>query len=193
MGDRCESVAGAGCATAACRCRGGSVSGRSWHGISRCGAGSRRCAGDTAPAFEIGRVPTRTLELEAGGAELFAELGRTTGRAIGQGGVGDFLQNILGMSAGLTLVGVNGHEEGSFQVENSKLSIIGGGRLFKSLHTRLRSDSDPIQTRFTRPRPICDAQHAGCGWLGGPKSQSACPPDWPAPRPVGPETPRQQA
>ena len=180
-------MASARCATAARQSRARGL-GRRRRGLGRCGAGSRRCAGDTATAFEIGRIPARALELETRCAELFAELGRTAGRAIGQGGVGDFLQNILGMSAGLTLVGVNGHEEGSFQVENSKPSIIGGGHLFKPPGPL----SGRIQTGLTPRPPICGAPRAGCGSPVGPTSRSACPTGWPEPRPTGLETPRPQ-
>jgi len=47
--------------------------------------------------------------LKAWGCELFVEFGRTANRAIGQGIVAHFLQNILGMAAGVAFVGVNGH------------------------------------------------------------------------------------
>jgi hypothetical protein len=49
--------------------------------------------------------------LKAGGCELFVEFRRTTNRAIGQGRIADFLQNILGMAAGVAFVSVNGHEK----------------------------------------------------------------------------------
>jgi hypothetical protein len=37
------------------------------------------------------------------------ERGLAAGRAIGQRGIGDFLQHVLGMAAGPAFVGVNGH------------------------------------------------------------------------------------
>jgi hypothetical protein len=39
------------------------------------------------------------------------EFGGSTSRAVGQGRIADFLQNILGMAAGVAFVSVNGHEK----------------------------------------------------------------------------------
>ena len=172
-------MAGTRCAATASCSRRRRVSRRSRR-LGGCRAGSRRRTCGAAAPFEVGRVPARTLELKARGAELFAELGRATSRAFGQGGVGDFLQNILGMSAGLTLVGVNGHEEGSFQVENSEPSIIGGAAL--------QAPGRPTPCP-TPPLPIYGVRRADCEWPDGPRSPSACPQNWPKPRPAGPGTP----
>jgi hypothetical protein len=49
--------------------------------------------------------------LKARCRELFMEFGGSTSRAVGQGRIADFLQNILGMAAGVAFVSVNGHEK----------------------------------------------------------------------------------
>ena len=82
------------------RSRGGAVG-----AVGAVGAGGSR----TAPTFEIGGVPTRAFELKAWRCQLFVEFGSSANRAIGQRGVAHFLQNILGMAAGVAFVGVNGH------------------------------------------------------------------------------------
>ena len=167
-----------------CRCRriATGYRGRCGGRICRCARGRRDC-GCTA-ALEVGGIPACAFELETRGCELFAEFGGTAGWAFCQGCIGHFLQHILSMAAGVALVGVNGHEEGSFQVGNTKLSIIGGGRCFKPLRS-------PATLRTNQPS--CGECHADCEWPDGPASRSACPPNWQVPPPAEPEIPRQRA
>src|SRR5574343_111970 len=113
---RCGSMAGA-VAAAASR-RGGIAAGR--RALTRRGGGGRRAARTAGAATEIGGVPARALELEAGSGQLLGKRGLAAGRAVGQRGVGDFLQNVLGMATGLTLVGVNGHGGRVVRVEDYK-------------------------------------------------------------------------
>ncbi len=117
------------------RCLGCARAGTWCFRAGRCNGICGRCRGSrrarAAATLEVGGVPACALELKTRGCELFAEFGRTACRAVGQGFIGHLLQHILGMSAGVALVGVNGHEGSSFQVGNTKPSIIGGGRGFK--------------------------------------------------------------
>jgi hypothetical protein len=96
--------------TCACRC---AVAGRSSSGgRSACRSSWGRCA--ARAAFEIGGVPTRALELEARGSELFGKRGFAALGAIRQRCIRNFLQDVLGMTTGPAFVGVNWHgEEGS--------------------------------------------------------------------------------
>ena len=74
--------------------------------VSR-GVGRRRAR--ARATAEIGCVPARALELETGGGHLLAEAFRAAGGASRQGGVGDLLQDILGMATGAAFVRVDGH------------------------------------------------------------------------------------
>ena len=65
-------------------------------------------AGDLATT-EVGRVPARTLQLETGRGELLGIGRRTAGRAGAQHGIGNLLQHVLPVSAGLAFVGVDRH------------------------------------------------------------------------------------
>src|SRR5574343_224900 len=105
-----RSVAGAGAAAwsaarvAACAaglgrrrsscCRGGA-----------CGLGT----GAARAATEVGHIPARTLELEACSRDLLLEALGAAGGAGGEHRIRDFLQNILGVTAGRALVGINRH------------------------------------------------------------------------------------
>jgi hypothetical protein len=69
--------------------------------------------------------------LKAWRCQLFVEFGRTANWAIGQRRVAHFLQNILGMAAGVAFVGVNGHVR-AFEGDARKPSIIGLAWPFKA-------------------------------------------------------------
>jgi hypothetical protein len=84
--------------------------GSGWGGCTtawRCAFGAGRRGGVAAP--KIGDIPARALELETGSGELFAKAGLSAGWANAQRVVGHFLQHVLGMAAGLALVGIDGH------------------------------------------------------------------------------------
>lgn len=113
------------------RCRGRSGRGRScrWCGRSirgrSIGCGSR-CGGALATAvLEVGRIPARALELEAGSCQLLGEGLGPAGRTGRQRGIRDFPQHVLGMTAGATLVCINRHGANANTREDAKLSIIG--------------------------------------------------------------------
>jgi len=102
---------------------------RSGRRSSRLGRGyRRRCAGcvcrlclaagrrlTTARGFralaipEIGHIPARPFQLKTGGSDLLLKMRLATRGAIGQHGIGNFLQHVFGKSAGLAAVGVYGH------------------------------------------------------------------------------------
>ena len=50
-------------------------------------------------ALEVGGVPARALELEAGGRDLLGERRCAAGRAHGQRGIGELLQHVFGVTA----------------------------------------------------------------------------------------------
>ena len=108
---------------------------RSGRCYSRLGRGyRRRCAGcvrrfclaagrrlTTARGFralaipEIGHIPARPFQLKTGGSDLLLKMRLATRGAIGQHGIGNFLQHVFGKSAGLAAVGVYRHGGGISQ------------------------------------------------------------------------------
>ena len=60
--------------------------------------------------LEIGFIPARSLEPEPCRSDLLVEAVGTTGRALRQGRITEFLQHVLGMAAGRTLIGINWHD-----------------------------------------------------------------------------------
>ena len=92
--------------------------GRCWAIAGRrgCGCGGRISCGarccrhcGRATALEVGGIPACALELKTWGRQLLVEFWSAANRAVGQRVVTHFLQNILGMAAGVAFVGVNGH------------------------------------------------------------------------------------
>lgn len=100
------------------RCRGGGRLGRRFFG--RCGGSTSRGAG-SAGATEVCGIPAVSLELETGCGQLLLERAGAAGRTFGQGCVRDFLQDVLGMSTGFTLVGVYRHGATTIVRENLQL------------------------------------------------------------------------
>ena len=105
------------------RSKGGrTCNGRSRTGSACIGSGRRRIGspcggrgtGGTA-ALEISGVPACPFELETRRSQLFVEFWRAAGRAFGQGRVRHFLEHVLGMAAGIALVGINGHKAESWK------------------------------------------------------------------------------
>ena len=78
---------------------------RSGGGGGAVGAGGSR----TAPAFEVGGVPTRPFELKPSSRELLGERRFTASGAITQGRVGHFLQLVFSEAASAAFIGVNWH------------------------------------------------------------------------------------
>ncbi len=66
-----------------------------------------------AAVLEIGRIPTRTLELEAGGRDLLLKFRLVTRRAVGQDWIAELLHDFQSVATGLALVFVNGLESTS--------------------------------------------------------------------------------
>ena len=69
------------------------------------GAGRR----STAPAFEVGGVPTRPFELKPSSRELLGVRRFTARGAVTQGRVGHFLQLVFSEAASAAFIGVNWH------------------------------------------------------------------------------------
>src|SRR6185369_2425235 len=123
------SVAGAGCAAAAGGRAGrlgrgggggsgrrGGLGGRG-RGVRRRGAGALG-AGAGAVA-EVGHVPARALELEAGRGDLLAKRAGAAGGADFELRVGELLQHVLRVTAGFAAIGVDRH--GTPWISNRKL------------------------------------------------------------------------
>lgn len=85
--------------------------------FGRCGGSTRSSAGAT----KVCGIPAVSLELETGCGQLLFERTGATGRTFGQGCVRDFLQDVLGMSTGFTLVGVYRHGATTIVRENLEL------------------------------------------------------------------------
>src|SRR5690606_23329967 len=64
----------------------------------------------TAATAKIGDIPTGALELKTSRRDLLGIGFGAARRALGKNGIGQLLQDILLVSAGTTLVGVNGHD-----------------------------------------------------------------------------------
>src|SRR5690606_30497283 len=84
------------------------VGGRGRGGCGAVALGVGRFGGATT-ALEVGGVPARPLELEAGGGELLREALGAAGRAGGQHRVGDLLQHVFRVAAGSAAIGVDRH------------------------------------------------------------------------------------
>ena len=119
------------------RCCSGGRSGRGIRAGGRAGVGGTciglgfgccsavtRSRGLCLAAAKIGDIPTRALELEASSRQLFLKRGPAAAGAISQRCIGDFLQNVLGKSAGAALVGVNRHGNKAFGGRVAKPMII---------------------------------------------------------------------
>lgn len=152
------------------RCGGRSRRRRSCRRCGRCIRGlgvcrwSRRGGALAAAVLEVGRVPARALELEAGSRQLLGKGLGTTGRAGRQRSIRDFPQHVLGMTAGATLVCINRHGANAYTREDAKLSIIG-------IRPILRLPCPQ------RPRPESRKPHASVGTLW-PEMQNASRADW---------------
>ena len=59
--------------------------------------------------LEISGIPARAFKLETRCSQLFAECWFAAGRAVAQGRVREFLQNVLGKPAGRTFIGIDRH------------------------------------------------------------------------------------
>ena len=153
-----------------CGSRCGGRSRRSCRRCGRCIRGlgvcrwSRRGGALAAAVLEVGRVPARALELEAGSRQLLGKGLGTTGRAGRQRSIRDFPQHVLGMTAGATLVCINRHGANAYTREDAKLSIIG-------IRPILRLPCPQ------RPRPESRKPHASVGTLW-PEMQNASRGDW---------------
>lgn len=118
----------------------GCCGGRNWRGRRRCRCAAVRrgfavraatASGCRVPGFgglrsvlappKIGHVPARTLELEAGRCELLCEARSPALRTIRQWRIGQFLQDILGIPAGLAFIGVDWHGALRFWLKNCTL------------------------------------------------------------------------
>lgn len=86
--------------------------------FGRCGSSSTGYGAGSAGATEVRGIPAVSLELETGSGQLLLEGTGATGRTFGQGCVRDFLQDVLGMSTGVTLVGVYRHGATTIVREN---------------------------------------------------------------------------
>jgi hypothetical protein len=64
---------------------------------------------DVPPEPPLKSVAYQPFELKARSGELFGKGGFATRRTFGQWGIGNLLQDVLGMAAGPAFVGINGH------------------------------------------------------------------------------------
>jgi len=84
------------------------IAGSGWGACAGC---SGLVWGAARATFEVGGVPARAFELKARGGELLGKRGFAAFGAVGQWRICNFLQDVLGMAAGTTFVGVNWHDE----------------------------------------------------------------------------------
>jgi hypothetical protein len=136
---RCRGRCSGACVRRAARRRGGSA--RIGSGNTRRGRGGPRCTGSAA--LEIGRVPTRSFELEPRCGQLFAKAGRPACGAITQRCIRHFLKHILAQAARPALVRVNRHEGSQFKngkkpriINLERLSVWLGGESWSKLLAR---------------------------------------------------------
>lgn len=114
------------------------------------GAGGARCRTATAIA-EIGHIPARAFELKARRGQLFFEGIGTTRRALRQRVGRNFLQNVLGVAAGLAFVSVDGHVNNLRMGKRGEPGIINWGG--DAYHKLTRTHNCMTSKPSTKPNP----------------------------------------